>query len=102
MNRDRDRCCGSITILIDWNTAVDYWTSSLTDRSCKRCNIIASCGVKQTHAIPIKTKLCWWIGFCAASDVESCVHESNIVCSQTRRQNGISWAKVCNNEKYKL
>lgn len=100
MNCDWDRRWGSITILIDWSTAVAHWTSSLTDKSCKHCDIIASCGVTQINAIPVKTKLCWWIGFCAAIDVESCVHESNVVCRQTRRQNCMFWAKICNKETY--
>lgn len=100
MNCDCDRRCGSITILIDWNTTVDHWTFSLTDKSWKHGNIVASCGVKQIHAIPIEKKLCWWIGFCSASDVESCVHNSNVVCSQTRCQIGIFWAEICNKETY--
>ena len=95
MNCDCDRCCGSTTILVEWNTAVAHWTSFLTDGSCMHCNITSSCGVKQSHAIPIKAKRSWWIGFCTASDVETWVYDSNVVCSQTRRQSGIFWTKVC-------
>lgn len=103
MNCDCGRCCGSVTIPIEWNAAVAYWTDSfLTDGSCMRYNITSSCGVKQTYSISIKAKLCWWIGFCAASDVETCVYDSNVVCSQTRRQSGIFWTKVCHKETYEL
>ena len=39
MNCDCDRRCGSITMIIEWNTAVAHQTSFLTDGSFMHCNI---------------------------------------------------------------